>query len=136
MNENVPVVINFKRHSRIGKPLEVINTSIENVVSLQTRKNISVLATISGVAPMLGFLGTVIGMILSIFEISNAGGNIDMQLLSDGLYTAMTTTVAGLIVGICCYISYNHLVVKINKVVYQMESSTLDFLDLLNEPAE
>ena len=85
---------------------------------------------------MLGFLGTVIGMILSIFEISNAGGNIDMQLLSDGLYTAITTTVAGLIVGICGYISYNHLVVKINKVVYQMESSTLDFLDLLNEPAE
>ena len=66
----------------------------------QLEKNISILATISGAAPMLGFLGTVIGMILSIFEISNAGGNIDMQLLADGLYTAMTTTVAGLIVGI------------------------------------
>ena len=140
MNENVPVArLILKGISRIGRPLEDINTSIENAGKLEVyklEKNISVLATISGVAPMLGFLGTVIGMILSIFEISNAGGNIDMQLLSDGLYTAMTTTVAGLIVGICGYISYNHLVVKINKVVYQMESSTLDFLDLLNEPAE
>ena len=138
--ENVPVSrLIFKGLSRIGRPLEDINTAIENAGRLEVyklEKNISVLATISGVAPMLGFLGTVIGMILSIFEISNAGGNIDMQLLSDGLYTAMTTTVAGLIVGICGYISYNHLVVKINKVVYQMESSTLDFLDLLNEPAE
>ena len=84
---------------------------------------------------MIGFLGTVIGMIISIFEISNAGGNIDMQLLSSGLYTAMTTTVAGLIVGIFGYITYNHLVVKTNKVVHQMEANTLDFFDLLNEPA-
>ena len=140
MNENIPVArLILKGLSRIGRPLEDINTSIENAGKLEVyklEKNISILATISGVAPMLGFLGTVIGMILSIFEISNAGGNIDMQLLSDGLYTAMTTTVAGLIVCICAYISYNHLVVKINKVVYQMESSTLDFLDLLNEPAE
>ena len=101
----------------------------------QLEKNISILATISGAAPMLGFLGTVIGMILSIFEISNAGGNIDMQLLADGLYTAMTTTVAGLIVGIVGYICFNHLVVKINKAIYQMEASSLEFLDLLNEPA-
>ena len=84
---------------------------------------------------MLGFLGTVIGMIISIFEISNAGGNIDMQLLADGLYTAMTTTVAGLIVGIIGYVSYNHLVVKTNNAVYLMESTSLEFLDLLNEPA-
>ena len=93
------------------------------------------MATIAGAAPMIGFLGTVIGMILSIFEISNAGGNIDMQLLSNGLYTAMTTTVAGLIVGIVGYITYNHLVVKTNKVVYQMEATSLEFFDLLNEPA-
>ena len=83
---------------------------------------------------MIGFLGTVIGMIISIFEISNAGGSIDMKLLSDGLYTAMTTTVAGLVVGIVGYICYNHLVVKTNKVVYQMQASSLEFLDLLNEP--
>jgi biopolymer transport protein ExbB len=84
---------------------------------------------------MIGFLGTVIGMILSIFEIANAGGNIDMQLLSNGLYTAMTTTVAGLVVGIIGYIAYNHLVVKTNKIIYQMEAISLEFFDLLNEPA-
>ena len=139
VQENVPVArLISKGLSRIGRPLDDINTAIENSGRLevyQLEKNISILATISGAAPMLGFLGTVIGMILSIFEISNAGGNIDMQLLADGLYTAMTTTVAGLIVGIVGYICYNHLVVKINKAVYQMEASSLEFLDLLNEPA-
>lgn len=124
--------------SRIGRPLEDINTTIENAGRLEVyklEKNVSVLATIAGAAPMIGFLGTVIGMILSIFEISNAGGNIDMKLLSDGLYTAMTTTVAGLIVGIVGYITFNHIVVKTNKVVYQMEATSFEFLDLLNEPA-
>jgi len=139
LQENVPVArLVSKGLSRIGRPLEDINTAIENAGRLevyQLEKNISILATIAGAAPMLGFLGTVIGMILSIFEISNAGGNIDMQLLANGLYTAMTTTVAGLIVGILGYICYNHLVVKTNKVVYQMEAISLEFLDLLNEPA-
>ena len=139
VQENVPVArLISKGLSRICRPLDDINTAIENAGRLevyQLEKNISILATISGAAPMLGFLGTVIGMILSIFEISNAGGNIDMQLLADGLYTAMTTTVAGLIVGIVGYICFNHLVVKINKAVYQMEASSLEFLDLLNEPA-
>jgi len=139
IQEDVPVArLISKGVSRIGRPLDDINTAIENAGRLevyQLEKNISILATISGAAPMLGFLGTVIGMILSIFEISNAGGNINMQLLADGLYTAMTTTVAGLIVGIVGYICYNHLVVKINKAVYQMEASSLEFLDLLNEPA-
>ena len=139
IQENVPVSrLVSKGLSRIGRPLDDINTAIENAGRLevyQLEKNISILATIAGAAPMLGFLGTVIGMILSIFEISNAGGNIDMQLLADGLYTAMTTTVAGLIVGIIGYICYNHLVVKTNKVVYLMEATSLEFLDLLNEPA-
>ncbi len=139
LKENVPVSrLVSKGLSRIGRPLEDINTAIENAGRLevyQLEKNISILATISGAAPMLGFLGTVIGMIISIFEISNAGGNIDMQLLADGLYTAMTTTVAGLIVGIIGYVSYNHLVVKTNNAVYLMESTSLEFLDLLNEPA-
>ena len=94
----------------------------------------SVLATIAGVAPMIGFLGTVIGMIVAIHEIANAGGQIDIKMLSDGLYTAMTTTVGGLIVGIIAYITYNHLVVKTDKVVYQMEAKSVEFLDLLNEP--
>ena len=123
--------------SRIGKPLEDIDKAIENSGKLeiyQLEKNVSVLATISGAAPMIGFLGTVIGMIVAIHEIANAGGQIDIKLLSDGLYTAMTTTVAGLVVGIISYITYNHIVVRIDKVVYKMEATSVEFLDLLNEP--
>ncbi|SDY03202.1 outer membrane transport energization protein ExbB [Lutibacter oricola] len=123
--------------SRIGKPLEDINTAIENAGRLEIyklEKNVPVLATIAGAAPMIGFLGTVIGMIVAIHEIANAGGQIDIKMLSDGLYTAMTTTVAGLIVGIISYIQYNHLVVRTNKVVYEMEAKSVEFLDLLNEP--
>ncbi|CAM1352091.1 MotA/TolQ/ExbB proton channel family protein [Tenacibaculum ascidiaceicola] len=123
--------------SRIGKPLEDINTAIENAGKLEVYKlerNVSVLATIAGAAPMIGFLGTVIGMIVAIHEIANSGGQIDIKMLSDGLYTAMTTTVAGLIVGIIAYIAYNHLVVRTDKIVYQMEAKSVEFLDLLNEP--
>jgi biopolymer transport protein ExbB len=123
--------------TRIGKPLEDINTAIENAGRLEVyglEKNVSVLATISGAAPMIGFLGTVIGMILAIFELANAGGTIQMDVLASGLYTAMTTTVAGLIVGIISYIAYNHLVVRTNKVIHQMEANSVEFLDLLNEP--
>jgi len=123
--------------TRVGKPLADINTAIENAGRLEVyglEKNVSMLATISSVAPMIGFLGTVIGMILSIFEIANSGGQIDIKMLADGLYTAMTTTVAGLIVGIVAYMAYNHLVVKTDKVVYQMEANSLEFLDHLNEP--
>lgn len=123
--------------SRIGKPLEDINTAIENSGRLEVyrlEKGVSTLATISGVAPMIGFLGTVIGMILSIFEIANSGGSIDIKTLADGLYTAMTTTVGGLVVGIFAYITYNHLVAKTDKVVYNMEANSLEFLDVLNEP--
>jgi biopolymer transport protein ExbB len=123
--------------TRIGKPLEDINTAIENAGRLEIyslEKNVSVLATISGVAPMIGFLGTVVGMILSIFELANAGGTIQMDVLASGLYTAMTTTVGGLIVGIIAYVAYNHIVVKTNKVVYQMEANSVEFLDHLTEP--
>lgn len=124
--------------TRIGKPLADINTAIENAGRLEIyglEKNVSILATISGAAPMIGFLGTVIGMILAIFELANSGGSIQMDVLAGGLYTAMTTTVAGLIVGIVAYMAYNHLVVKTDKVVYQMEANSLQFLDLLNEPS-
>lgn len=124
--------------SRIGKPLEDINKAIENAGRLEVYKlerNVSVIATIAGAAPMIGFLGTVIGMIVAIHEIANSGGQIDIKMLSDGLYTAMTTTVAGLIVGIVAYIAYNHLVVRTDKVVHKMEASSVEFLDLLNEPA-
>lgn len=124
--------------SRIGKPLADINTALENAGRLEIyglEKNVSILATISGAGPMIGFLGTVIGMILAIFELANAGGTIQMDVLASGLYTAMTTTVAGLIVGIVSFMAYNHLVVKTDKVVYQMEANSLEFLDHLNEPS-
>ncbi|WP_196892076.1 MotA/TolQ/ExbB proton channel family protein [Aureivirga marina] len=135
---NTPVArLIEKGISRIGKPLEDINTAIENAGKLEIYKlerNVSILATIAGAAPMIGFLGTVIGMIVAIHEIANSGGQIDIKMLSDGLYTAMTTTVAGLIVGIVAYITYNHLVNKTNKVIYEMEAKAVEFLDLLNEP--
>jgi len=137
-NKNTPTArLIDKGISRIGKPLEDINTAIETAGKLevyQLEKNVSILATVSGAAPMIGFLGTVIGMIVAIHEIANAGGQIDIKMLSDGLYTAMTTTVAGLIVGIIAYVAYNHLVAKTNKIVYLMEAKSVEFLDLLNEP--
>ena len=138
-SEKTPVsALIQKGISRIGKPLDDIHTAIENAGRLEIyklEKNVSVLATISGAAPMIGFLGTVVGMIISIFEIANSGGNIDIKTLADGLYTAMTTTVAGLIVGIVGYMAYNHLVVKTDKIIYKMEANSLEFFDLLNEPA-
>ncbi len=123
--------------SRIGKPLEDINKAIENAGSLEIyklEKNVSVLATIAGAAPMLGFLGTVIGMIIAFHKMATSGGQAEMGVLAGGIYTAMTTTVAGLIVGIVAYIAYNHLVAKTSKVVHLMEANSVEFLDLLNEP--
>ena len=124
--------------SRIGKPLEDINTAIENAGRLEIyklEKNVPVLATIAGAAPMIGFLGTVIGMVLAFHTLATSSGQAEMGTLAEGIYTAMTTTVAGLIVGIIAYIGYNHLVVKTDKVVHQMEATAVEFLDLLNEPA-
>jgi len=124
--------------SRIGKPLEDINTAIENAGKLEIyklEKNVSTLATISVAGPMIGFLGTVIGMILAFHKMASGGGQIEVGALAEGIYTAMTTTVAGLVVGIISYIAYNHLVVKTDKVVHQMEANATDFLDLLNEPS-
>ena len=120
--------------SRIEKSLEDISTSINNVGKLELAKlenNLAILATISGVAPMIGFLGTVIGMILAFYEMASSGGQIDIEMLSKGIYTAMTTTVAGLIVGIIAYIRYNYLVSKISKVIHQMETVSIEFLDLI-----
>ncbi len=124
--------------SHIGKPLEDINKAIENAGTLEVyklEKNVSILATVAGAAPMIGFLGTVIGMILAFHQMANSGGQAEMGSLAAGIYTAMTTTVAGLIVGIIAYIGYNHLVVRTDKVVHQMEANAVEFLDLLNEPS-
>ncbi|MCM4168362.1 Tol-Pal system protein TolQ [Arenibacter antarcticus] len=123
--------------SRIGKPLDDINTAIENAGTLEVyklEKNVSVLATVAGAAPMIGFLGTVIGMILAFHQMASSGGQAEMGSLAAGIYTAMTTTVAGLIVGIIAYIGYNHLVNRTDKVVHKMEANAVEFLDLLNEP--
>jgi len=123
--------------ARIGKPLDDINTAIENAGTLEVyklEKNVSVLATVAGAAPMIGFLGTVIGMILAFHEMASSGGQAEMGLLASGIYTAMTTTVAGLVVGIIAYMGYNHLVNITNKVIHKMEANAVDFLDLLNEP--
>lgn len=123
--------------SRIGKPLEDINKAIETAGTLEVyklEKNVSILATVAGAAPMIGFLGTVIGMILAFHQMATSGGQAEMGQLASGIYTAMTTTVAGLIVGIIAYIGYNHLVVRTDKVVHTMESNAVEFLDLLNEP--
>ena len=117
--------------------MEDINQAIENAGSLEIyklEKNVSVLATVAGAAPMIGFLGTVIGMILAFHEMATSGGQAEMGSLAGGIYTAMTTTVGGLIVGIIAYIAYNHVVVRISKVVHEMEAKSVEFLDLLNEP--
>ena len=123
--------------SRIGKPLDDINTAIENAGTLEVyklEKNVSVLATVAGAAPMIGFLGTVIGMILAFHQMASSGGQAEMGALASGIYTAMTTTVAGLSVGIIAYVGYNHLVNRTDKVIHKMEANATEFLDLLSEP--
>ena len=125
--------------SRIGKPLNDIQTAIENVGNLEVstlEKGVALLAMISGAGPMLGFLGTVIGMIRAFYDMSMAGNHIDIELLSTGIYQAMVTTVGGLIVGIIAFIFYNILVAQIDKVVNLLESKSIEFMDVLNEPVK
>ncbi len=123
--------------SRLGRPLQDISTAIENVGKLEIsklEKSFPTLATITGAEPMLGFLGTVIGMVQSFYAMSQAGNNIEVSLLSDGIYTALITTVAGLIVGILGYFAYNVLVVRVERVVFNLEATSTEFMDILNEP--
>ncbi|MDX1285538.1 MAG: MotA/TolQ/ExbB proton channel family protein [Draconibacterium sp.] len=137
-NENPASRMLEKGISRIGRPLTDVNAAIENVGNLEIsklEKGLPVLASVAGGAPMIGFLGTVMGMIQAFYDMSNAGNNIDVTLLSTGIYQAMVTTVAGLIVGIIAYFAYNILVSNVEKVVFKMEATTSEFMDLLNEPA-
>ena len=123
----------------IGKPLSDIQSAVENVGNVEVarlEKGLPYLAMIAGGAPMIGFLGTVMGMVQAFFNMSQAGNNIDITLLSSGIYTAMITTIGGLIVGIIAYFGYNYLTSKVSNVVFQMESSTIEFMDLLEEPVE
>lgn len=120
---------------RIGRPAADIQSAIENVGNLQIaqmEKGFTMLATISSGAPMIGFLGTVTGMIRAFYDMASAGNNADITLLSSGIYQALTTTVAGLIVGIIAMFAYNYLVGKLDKVVNEMEAKTLEFMDLIS----
>jgi len=125
--------------NRIGKPLSDIEKAIENTGNIEVvkmEKGLSLLATVAGAAPMLGFLGTVTGMIKAFYNMSKAGNTIEIGVLSGGMYEAMTTTVAGLIVGIIALVSYNLLAAMVERVVFHMESSSIEFMDLLQEPAK
>ncbi len=124
---------------RMGRPLQDIQTAVENTGNVEVsrlEKGLPILATIAGGAPMIGFLGTVTGMVQAFFNMANAGNNIDITLLSGGIYTAMITTVGGLIVGIPAYFGYNYLTSKISDIVFNMESITIDFMDVLNKSSE
>ena len=124
--------------TRLGRPVNDVQAAIENVGNIEVaklEKGFTIMATIAGGAPMLGFLGTVTGMVKAFFEMANAGNNIDITLLSGGIYEAMITTVGGLIVGIIMMFAYNYLVTLVDGVVNKMEGKTMAFMDLLNEPA-
>ncbi|MBP3586938.1 MAG: MotA/TolQ/ExbB proton channel family protein [Paludibacteraceae bacterium] len=125
--------------SRIGRPMQDVQVAVENVGNLEVgklEKGMVIIATIAAGAPMLGFLGTVLGMVQTFFNMAqNASGVIEITALSEGMYQAMVTTIGGLIVGILAMFAYNFLVARIDRVVRQLEGRTLEFMDLLNEPA-
>lgn len=124
--------------NRLGRPVNDVQAAIENVGNIEVaklEKGMTIMATISGGAPMIGFLGTVTGMVKAFWQMANAGNNIDITMLSGGIYEAMITTVGGLIVGIIAMFSYNYLVTLVDGVVNKMEAKTMAFMDLLNEPA-
>lgn len=125
--------------TRMGRPVADVQAAIESTGNMEVAKlenGLSIMATISSGAPMLGFLGTVTGMVRAFWNMANAGNNIDITLLSSGIYEAMITTVGGLVVGIAAMFAYNHLVYRVDKVVSQMEARTMAFMDLLNESNE
>ncbi len=125
--------------SRLGRPMSDVLVAIENVGNIEIaklEKGFTTMATIAGGAPMVGFLGTVIGMVEAFFNMASKGDNtINLSDLSGGIYTAMVTTVAGLIVGVCAYFAYNYLVARLDQIMRKLETKNMEFLDLLNEPA-
>jgi biopolymer transport protein ExbB len=124
---------------RLGRPLGDINAAIENVGNLEVtklEKGLALLASVAGGAPMLGFFGTVIGMVESFWQMNTAGNNIEISTMAGGIYTALITTVGGLMVGVPAYFGYNYLVTRIQKIVFHLEASTMEFMDILNEPAK
>ncbi|MDE6085845.1 MAG: MotA/TolQ/ExbB proton channel family protein [Muribaculaceae bacterium] len=124
--------------SRIGRPMNDVLVAIENTGNIEVsnlEKGLPWLATTAAGAPMLGFLGTVIGMVQAFYDIASSGQTSSISTFADGIYTALVTTVAGLIVGVIALFAYNYLVARINKVMSQLESKTMEFMDLLNEPS-
>lgn len=124
--------------SRLGRPLTDIQAAIENEGQLEVarlEKGVSLVATVASLGPMIGFLGTVTGMVTAFQDMAHAGNNIDISILATGIYEAMVTTIGGLIVGIIAYFLYNLLVTRINKVVFTLEARATEFMDLLHEPA-
>lgn len=125
--------------SRIGRPMNDVLVAIENVGNMEVaklEKGFNWLATTAAGAPMLGFLGTVIGMVQAFFQLASAGNNSNVTILASGIYQALVTTVAGLIVGIIALFAYNFLTSRVNKVMNKLEGKTMEFMDLLNEPAK
>ena len=139
-NTNTPYArLIQKGVSRIGRPMNDVLVAIENVGNLEVarlEKGFSWLATTAAGAPMIGFLGTVIGMVEAFFALASAGGSANVSILANGIYEALVTTVAGLIVGIIAMFAYNYLVSRVNRVMNQLEAKTLEFMDLLNEPVK
>lgn len=124
---------------RIGRPMSDVQTAIENVANLEVSKlenGLPFLATIAGGAPMIGFLGTVLGLVEAFMDMAAAGGMVDMSQLAGGMYVAMVTTVGGLCVGIPAYFGYNYLVARIEKLVFRMEANSIAFMDILNQPVK
>ena len=124
--------------SRLGRHIDTISASIENAAKLEIlrlEQRVSFLATAAGAAPMIGFLGTTVGMVMVFIDLQNAT-SLELKIIAPGIMTAMITTVAGLIVGIIAYVGYNYLVAKIGRVVYQMENDALEFMDLLHQPGK
>jgi biopolymer transport protein ExbB len=125
--------------TRLGRPLGDVSTAIENVGKMEIyklEKSFPTLATIAGAAPLLGFFGTVIGMVQAFYEMSQAGNSLDISTLSGGIYVALLTTVWGLIVSILSYFAYNYLVVRVENVVFRLQATSEEFMDILNEPVK
>ena len=139
-NTNTPYArLIQKGVSRIGRPMNDVLVAIENVGNLEVARRgegFSWLATTAAGAPMIGFLGTVIGMVEAFFALASAGGSANVSILANGIYEALVTTVAGLIVGIIAMFAYNYLVSRVNRVMNQLEAKTMEFMDLLNEPVK
>jgi biopolymer transport protein ExbB len=124
--------------SRLGRPMSDVLVAIENVGNLEVGKlenGLGLLATIAGGGPMIGFFGTVIDMVQAFSEVASNGNTIALDQLAGGIYTAMVTTVAGLFVGIVAYFGYNYLVMRVDKIMHNLEARNVEFLDMLNEPA-